>query len=112
VMAGVKGANIVYADVWVSMGEEALFDERVGLLGPYQVNMGLMEATGNLGEEKVVFMHCLPAFHNKDTEVSRECGALEVTDEVFEADFCKAFDEAENRMHTIKALMVATMAKM
>ena len=106
----VAGANVVYTDVWVSMGEEAMFDERVELLKPYQVNMDLMKATGNLESGQVIFLHCLPAFHNNDTELSADIGALEVTDDVFEAGFSKVFDEAENRMHTIKAMIVATLA--
>jgi len=107
--AAAAGANVVYTDVWVSMGEEDKQDERLALLRPYQVNMALMEATGNLGSEKVIFLHCLPAFHDANTEVTVESGALEVTDDVFEAPFSKVFDEAENRVHTIKALMVATL---
>lgn len=107
--AGVKGANVVYTDVWVSMGEEDKQAERMALLRPYQVNMRLMEATGNLAREQVIFLHCLPAFHDDQTEMTRELGALEVTDDVFEAPFSRAFDEAENRMHTIKALVVASV---
>jgi len=105
----VIGAQVVYTDIWVSMGEEAKFDERLRLLKPYQVNMDLMRRTGNVGRDGVIFLHCLPAFHNHDTELTRTLGALEVTDEVFEAPFSKVFDQAENRMHTIKALMVATL---
>ena len=77
---------------------------------PYQINMPLCEATGNLGGE-LIFLHCLPAFHDHNTEVSRETGALEVTDEVFESAFSKVFDEAENRMHTIKALYVSALCE-
>ncbi|MDT8389652.1 MAG: ornithine carbamoyltransferase [Lentisphaeria bacterium] len=106
----VRGANVVYTDVWVSMGEEAMFQERIELLKPYQVNMAMMAATGNLESGQVIFLHCLPAFHNHDTEVSADIGALEVTDDVFEAGFSKVFDEAENRMHTIKAMIVASLA--
>ncbi|MDD5678283.1 MAG: ornithine carbamoyltransferase [Kiritimatiellae bacterium] len=105
----VIGAQVVYTDVWVSMGEESEFDKRLRLLKPYQVNMGLMRQTGNVGRNGVIFLHCLPAFHNHETELTRKLGALEVTDEVFEAPFSKVFDQAENRMHTIKALMVATL---
>ena len=105
--AGVKGANVLYTDVWVSMGEEDKKAERLALLRPYQINQALCEATGNLGGE-LIFLHCLPAFH-RNTEVSKETGALEVTDEVFEAPFSKVFDEAENRMHTIKALYVSAL---
>ena len=106
--AGVKGANVLYTDVWVSMGEEAKTAERIRLLKPYQINMELMRATGNLGG-KLMFLHCLPAFHDRETEVTRECGALEVTDEVFESEYSKVFDESENRMHTIKALLVSAL---
>jgi ornithine carbamoyltransferase len=106
--AAVKGANALYTDVWVSMGEEAKKAERVALLTPYQVNMELARQTGNLGGE-LIFLHCLPAFHDNDTEASRETGAMEVTDDVFEAPFSKVFDEAENRMHTIKALFVSAL---
>lgn len=104
----VKGANALYTDVWVSMGEEDKQAERLRLLRPYQINMDLCRATGNLGGE-LVFLHCLPAFHDTETEVSRETGPLEVTDDVFEAPFSKVFDEAENRMHTIKALFVTAI---
>jgi len=105
----VKGANAVYTDVWVSMGEEAKFQERLALLRPYQINMNLMRATGNVESGQVVFLHCLPAFHDGNTEVTRDIGPMEVTDDVFEAPFSKVFDEAENRVHTIKAVMVATL---
>ena len=105
---GVSGANVIYTDVWVSMGEEAQKEHRLSLLRPYQVNMKLMKATGNLGEE-LIFLHCLPAFHDRETTMTAESGALEVTDDVFEAPFSKVFDEAENRMHTIKALYVSAM---
>ncbi|MBM4147893.1 MAG: ornithine carbamoyltransferase [Lentisphaerae bacterium] len=108
-LTAVKGANVVYTDVWVSMGEEAQFDERLRLLRPYQVNMNLMRATGNVKSGKVIFLHCLPAFHDNETDLTRELGPLEVTDDVFEAPFSLVFDEAENRMHTIKALFVATL---
>jgi ornithine carbamoyltransferase len=107
--AAVAGANVIYTDVWVSMGEESAFEERLKILRPYQVDMALMEATGNVATGRVIFLHCLPAFHNHDTEITRDIGPLEVTDEVFEAPFSKVFDQAENRMHTIKAVMVATL---
>ena len=107
--AAVEGANVIYTDVWVSMGEETKKEERLRLLAPYQVNMELAERTGNLGKD-LIFMHCLPAFHDNETEASRETGAQEVTDEVFESSFSKVFDEAENRMHTIKALFVSALA--
>ncbi len=105
----VRGANVVYTDVWVSMGEEDQQEERVRLLRPYQVNMALMERTGNLHDDKVIFLHCLPAFHNRDTETSAETGAMEVTDGVFEAPFSKVFDLAENRMHIMKAIFIASL---
>jgi len=107
--AGVKGANVIYTDVWVSMGEEAQKEHRLRLLRPYQVNRELVAATG-VPESEFIFLHCLPAFHDAETDVTRECGALEVTDDVFEAPFSKVFDEAENRMHTIKALFVSALA--
>lgn len=110
---GVKGCDFLYTDVWVSMGEEPhAWDERVKLMKPYQVNMKTIEATGN---PHVKFMHCLPAFHNDETvigkAVSEKYGmsGLEVTEEVFESEYSIVFDEAENRMHTIKAVMVATL---
>ncbi len=105
----VQGANAVYTDVWVSMGEEDKQEERLRLLQPYQVNMPLMEATGNLEHDKVIFLHCLPAFHDFNTDVTRDTGPQEVTDDVFEASFSKVFDQAENRMHTIKAMFVASI---
>jgi len=114
VAEGVKGADYLYTDVWVSMGEpDSVWEERVGLLKPYQVNAKAMELTGN---PDVKFMHCLPAFHNTDTEVGKEMEekfgleqGMEVTEEVFESPASIVFDEAENRMHTIKAIMVATL---
>jgi ornithine carbamoyltransferase len=111
--AAVAGADFLYTDVWVSMGEPAAeWDARIALLRPYQVNPALMEATGN---PAVKFMHCLPALHNRQTELGQQIyaahglDALEVTDEVFESKASVVFDQAENRMHTIKALMVATL---
>lgn len=106
--AGVKGANVLYTDVWVSMGEEAKTAERIEMLRPYQINMDLMAATGNLNG-RLMFLHCLPAFHDFNTDVTKECGALEVTDDVFESPYSKVFDESENRMHTIKALFVSAL---
>lgn len=103
---GVKGADVLYTDVWASMGEEAEMKKRIELLSPYQVNMKMIKKTG---KESPIFMHCLPAFHNSDTEVSKETGAMEVSDEVFESKYSRVFDEAENRLHTIKAIMVATL---
>ncbi len=105
----VAGAQAVYTDVWVSMGEESQKEERMRLLRPYQVDMGLMLRTGNLEKDGAIFLHCLPAFHDHDTELTRETGALEVTDDVFEASFSRVFDQAENRMHTIKAMIVASL---
>ena len=113
VAAGVKGVDYLYTDVWVSMGESAeAWDERVALMTPYQVNMELLGKTGN---PNVKFMHCLPAFHNEDTVIGKEVAekyhmnGLEVTEDVFESRHSIVFDEAENRMHTIKAVMVATL---
>ena len=113
VEAGVKGADYLATDVWVSMGEPAdVWGERIKLLKPYQVNAQAMKLTG---KPNAKFMHCLPAFHNRDTEVGEDVyqkfgeSALEVTEEVFESPASIVFDEAENRMHTIKAIMVATI---
>ncbi len=110
---GVKGADFLYTDVWVSMGEpKEVWDERIGLLKPYQVNMEAVKKTGN---PHVKFMHCLPAFHNRETKVGEEIyqkhglDGLEVTEEVFESEHSIVFAQAENRMHTIKAIMVATL---
>lgn len=108
-LKAVAGANVLYTDVWTSMGEESKFAARVRLLKPYQVNMDLVRRTGNLEKNQVIFLHCLPAFHDANTELTRDTGALEVTDDVFESPFSKVFDEAENRVHTIKAMMVATL---
>jgi ornithine carbamoyltransferase len=114
VAEAVRGCDVLLTDVWVSMGEaDEVWAERIKLLMPYQVNAQTMAATGN---PDVKFMHCLPAFHNTDTEVGKEIlekfgmDALEVTEEVFESPASLVFDEAENRMHTIKAVMVATLA--
>jgi ornithine carbamoyltransferase len=106
----VLGANVVYTDVWVSMGEESKFDERLKILRPYQVSMELMRLTGNLDNNQAIFLHCLPAFHDHNTDVTKTIGPMEVTDEVFEAPFSRVFDEAENRVHTIKAVMAASLA--
>ncbi len=107
----VKGADVIYTDVWASMGEEDQIPERVRLLTPYKVTMEMLEKTGN---SDVIFMHCLPAFHNFETKLAKEMmekgfDIREVTDEVFRSRHSVAFDEAENRMHTIKAIMVATL---
>lgn len=107
---GVKGANVLYTDVWVSMGEEAKTAERIKMLRPYQINMDLMRATGNI-DGKLMFLHCLPAFHDTNTEVTKTSGALEVSDEVFESKYSRVFGESENRMHTIKALFVSALCK-
>jgi ornithine carbamoyltransferase len=113
VTEGVKGADYLYTDVWVSMGEaKEVWAERVKLLKPYQVNAEAMELTGNPNAK---FLHCLPAFHNRDTTVGEEIyqkyglDGMEVTEEVFESEASVVFDQAENRMHTIKAIMVATL---
>ena len=113
VEAGVKGCDFVITDVWVSMGEPAeVWKERIDLLKPYQVNAALMAKTGN---PACKFMHCLPAYHNLETKVGREVyekfglDGVEVTEEVFEGPQSIVFDEAENRLHTIKAVMVATL---
>ena len=110
---GVKGADFLYTDVWVSMGEpEAIWEQRIKVMKPYQVNMEMIKNTGN---PNVKFLHCLPAFHNRETTVGEEIfkkfglEAMEVTDEVFESSHSIVFDEAENRLHTIKAIMVATL---
>ncbi len=109
----VKDADFLYTDVWVSMGEPAsVWEERVKLLQPYQINQQALRLTGN---EKVKFLHCLPAFHNRETKVGEEIykkfglESMEVTEEVFESSASIVFDQAENRVHTIKAVMVATL---
>ena len=110
---GVKDVDFLYTDVWVSMGEpDSVWEERIGLLKPYQVNMDVVKKTGN---PKVKFMHCLPAFHNRQTTVGEQVyqkfgmDGIEVTDDVFESEHSIVFDQAENRLHTIKAVMVATI---
>lgn len=112
VTAGTKGADVIYTDVWVSMGEpDEVWSSRIKALSPYQVNKKVMENAG----EQAIFMHCLPAFHDLKTKIGKEVEAkfgmseLEVTDEVFESAQSVVFDEAENRMHTIKAVMAATL---
>lgn len=111
-MAGTKGADVVYTDVWVSMGEpDEVWTERIADLSPYQVNSAIMKNAG----EKAIFLHCLPAFHDLKTKIGAEMGKrfgiteMEVTDEVFESAQSLVFEEAENRMHTIKAVMAATL---
>lgn len=112
VEAGTKGADVIYTDVWVSMGEpDSVWEERIKELSPYQVNKKVMENAG----PDAVFMHCLPAFHDLKTKIGKEMGEkfgiteMEVTDEVFESSQSVVFEEAENRMHTIKAVMAATL---
>ena len=110
----VKGVDYIHTDVWVSMGEaKEVWKERINLLLPYQVNMDLMKASGN---PQVKFMHCLPAFHDSETVLGKQIAdayglknGLEVTDDVFESERNLAFEQAENRMHTIKAMLVATL---
>lgn len=111
----VKGVDFLYTDVWVSMGEPAeVWEERIKLLSPYQVNMNVVKMTGN---PNVKFLHCLPAFHNRETAVGEDIyqkfglESMEVTEEVFESPMSLVFDEAENRIHTIKAVMVATLGQ-
>ena len=113
-MAATKGADVIYTDVWVSMGEpDSVWEARIHALKPYQVNKAMMENAG----KQCRFMHCLPAFHDLNTVIGKQIHekfgltAMEVTDEVFESDQSIVFDEAENRMHTIKAVMAATLAK-
>ncbi|MCK5067857.1 MAG: ornithine carbamoyltransferase, partial [Bacteroidales bacterium] len=113
VKEAVKDADFLYTDVWVSMGEpDEVWEERIKLLTPYQVNQEVIEATGN---RDVKFLHCLPAFHNRETKVGEEIyqkfglDGLEVTEEVFESEHSIVFDEAENRMHSIKAILVSTL---
>ena len=111
-MEAVKGAHVIYTDVWVSMGEpDSVWQERIAELSPYRVTTALMDAAGN----QCRFMHCLPAFHDLNTEIGKDVyekfgiDCMEVTDEVFESEASIVFDEAENRMHTIKAVMAATL---
>jgi len=111
--AGVKDADVIYTDVWVSMGEAPeVWEKRISLLKPYQVNKAMMAKTG---KSQTIFMHCLPSFHNTDTTIGKDIyekfglSEMEASDEVFESENSVVFDEAENRMHTIKAVMVATL---
>ena len=116
IAAGVKGADFIYTDVWVSMGEaKEKWAERIALLRPYQVNSQMLALTGN---PHVKFLHCLPACHDDQTTLGKQMaqeyglkGGMEVTDEVFESSHSIVFDQAENRMHTIKAVMVATLSE-
>lgn len=112
---GVKDSDVIYTDVWVSMGEpDEVWQERLKLLKPYQVNQALLEKTGN---PNVIFEHCLPSFHNAETKIGQQIyekygiSEMEVTDDVFESKASVVFQEAENRMHTIKAVMVATLGE-
>ena len=110
--ACLEGADVIYTDIWASMGEEEQIPERVKLLTPYRVDMDMLKTTGN---EDVIFMHCLPSFHDFETTMAKSQMELgydirEVTDEVFRSRHSKVFDEAENRLHTIKAVIVATIA--
>lgn len=114
VMEGTKGADVIYTDVWVSMGEpDEVWAERIAELTPYKVTADVMKNAG----EQAIFLHCLPAFHDLKTQIGKEMGErfgltdMEVTDEVFESAQSKVFDEAENRMHTIKAVMLATLGE-
>ena len=111
----VKGVDFLYTDVWVSMGEpDSVWEERIRLLRPFQVNMDVIRKTGN---PDVKFLHCLPAFHNRETKVGEEIfrkyglDGMEVTEEVFESDLSIVFDEAENRMHTSKAVLAWLMGE-
>ncbi|WP_371807013.1 ornithine carbamoyltransferase [Halanaerobium congolense] len=110
--SGVKNADAIYTDVWVSMGEEDKFENRIELLKPYQVNMEMIKYAEN---PNLIFLHCLPAYHNTETENGKKIyeqyslKEMEVTEEVFESKYSKVFDQAENRMHTIKAVMTATI---
>lgn len=114
VETGVKDADVLYTDVWVSMGEGDMFAERIALLKDYQVNRKMMEKTNN---PDVIFLHCLPSFHDTETQIGKEVHErfglkeMEVTNEVFESEASKVFDQAENRMHTIKAVLCATLQK-
>lgn len=109
---GVKDADVIYTDVWVSMGEESEFEKRINLLKDYQVNQELFDKTG---KKDTIFLHCLPAFHDTNTvygqQIKKDFGLteMEVTDEIFRSEHSKVFDQAENRMHTIKAVMAATL---
>jgi ornithine carbamoyltransferase len=106
---GVAGADALYTDVWASMGEEAKIPERIAVLKPYKITRQMFQQTGNA---QAIFLHCLPAFHNHDTDMARQFPDIcEVENEVFEGAQSRVFDEAENRVHTIKAVMVATIGR-
>ena len=113
VRAAATGADVLYTDVWVSMGEpKEIWKERITLLKPYQINQGMIQLTGNAN---VKFLHCLPAYHDRNTKIGEQIfqdfgmDGVEVTNEVFESEHSIVFDQAENRLHTIKAIMVATI---
>lgn len=114
IMTGTKGAHVIYTDVWLSMGEDsAMWEKRINLLRPYQVTMDVMKNAS----KNAIFLHCLPSFHDENTSIGKEISEkfglkeMEVTNEVFESERSKVFDEAENRMHTIKAVIYATLEK-
>ncbi|WP_407390855.1 ornithine carbamoyltransferase [Carnobacterium jeotgali] len=115
VAEGVKGADVLYTDVWVSMGEEDKFAERIELLTPYQLNMEMVRATG---KDDMIILHCLPAFHDTNTDYGRDVkekhhiDAMEITDEAFRSKHARQFEQAENRMHSIKAIMAATLGNL
>ena len=115
VAEGVKGADVLYTDVWVSMGEEDKFAERIELLTPYQLNMDMVRATG---KDDMIILHCLPAFHDTNTDYGRDVktkhhiDAMEITDEAFRSKHARQFEQAENRMHSIKAIMAATLGNL
>ncbi len=112
IAAGVAGVDVLYTDVWASMGEEASFATRIKLLAPYQINQALVDLTGN---DQVIVLHDLPAFHDLETTMAQKIYAefglteMEITDAVFHAPYARQFDQAENRLHTIKAVMAATL---
>ncbi len=115
VSEGVKGADVLYTDVWVSMGEEDKFEERIKLLKPYQINMDMVKKANN---DDLIILHCLPAFHDTETVYGKEMSTrfgvseMEITDEVFRSKYARQFDQAENRMHSIKAIMAATLGNL
>lgn len=112
IATGVAGVGVLYTDVWASMGEESSFATRIKLLAPYQINQALVDLTGN---DQVIVLHDLPAFHDLETTMAQKIYAefglteMEITDEVFHAPYARQFDQAENRLHTIKAVMAATL---
>ncbi|WP_042352345.1 ornithine carbamoyltransferase [Bacillus massiliigorillae] len=115
VTKGVDGADVLYTDVWVSMGEEEKFEERITLLKPYQINMDMVKKTKN---DNLIILHCLPAFHDTETVYGKQMAErfgvkeMEITDEVFRSQYARQFDQAENRMHSIKAIMAATLGNL